>query len=242
MEFLMRLYLRSLTRCAPMALVLVAVFALEACGLQAVEAEVVVTDVHSQQFTVRSGEQVTLDGSLLLGATQQGATYHWSLLDGPDIGIVDASAPTLVFTAPEVTDPTLLVIKLTAFTDELNVTVLYTLTVIPADTLCADCADLSCGADDGCGGSCGNTDDDGCPCDDGNACSSGETYLLEVCGGGTCSNTATCDADCDIADEATRLMAIAAAPGTAVLLIRLRFSTACSRPFMAIHPPFSGDG
>ncbi|PBR87168.1 ash family protein, partial [Escherichia coli] len=35
---------------------------------------------------------------------------------------------------------------------------------------------------------------------------------------------------------------IAAAPGTAVLLIRLRFSTACSRPFMAIHPPFSGDG
>lgn len=39
-----------------------------------------------------------------------------------------------------------------------------------------------------------------------------------------------------------RLMAIAAAPGTAVLLIRLRFSTACSRPFMAIHPPFSGDG
>lgn len=53
---------------------------------------------------------------------------------------------------------------------------------------------------------------------------------------------ATCDADCDIADEATRLMAIAAAAGTAVLLIRLRFSTACSRPFMAIHPPFSGDG
>ena len=48
---------------------------------------------------------------------------------------------------------------------------------------------------------------------------------------------ATCDADCDIADEATRLMAIAAAPGTAVLLIRLRFSTACSRPFMAIHLP-----
>ncbi len=47
---------------------------------------------------------------------------------------------------------------------------------------------------------------------------------------------ATCDADCDIADDATRLMAIAAAPGTAVLLIRLRFSTACSRPFMAIHP------
>ncbi|WNT87461.1 hypothetical protein QMY53_01359 [Escherichia coli TW14425] len=40
----------------------------------------------------------------------------------------------------------------------------------------------------------------------------------------------------------TALMAIAAAPGTAVLLIRLRFSTACSRPFMAIHPPFSGDG
>lgn len=39
-----------------------------------------------------------------------------------------------------------------------------------------------------------------------------------------------------------RLMAIADAPGTAVLLIRLRFSTACSRPFMAIHPPFSGDG
>ncbi|KDW03372.1 phage tail fiber repeat family protein [Escherichia coli 2-156-04_S3_C1] len=39
-----------------------------------------------------------------------------------------------------------------------------------------------------------------------------------------------------------RVMAIAAAPGTAVLLIRLRFSTACSRPFMAIHPPFSGDG
>ncbi|MGT9250677.1 50S ribosomal protein L4, partial [Escherichia coli] len=22
----------------------------------------------------------------------------------------------------------------------------------------------------------------------------------------------------------------------------MRFSTACSRPFMAIHPPFSGDG
>lgn len=56
------------------------------------------------------------------------------------------------------------------------------------------------------------------------------------------SRGASSDADCDIADEATRLMAIAAAPGTAVLLIRLRFSTACSRPFMAIHPPFSGDG
>ncbi|KAA9807019.1 ash family protein, partial [Escherichia coli] len=27
-----------------------------------------------------------------------------------------------------------------------------------------------------------------------------------------------------------------------VLLIRLRFSTACSRPFMGIPPPFSGDG
>lgn len=47
---------------------------------------------------------------------------------------------------------------------------------------------------------------------------------------------------CDKENKPPRIMAIAAAPGTAVLLIRLRFSTACSRPFMAIHPPFSGDG
>lgn len=209
----MPLSLRSLTCCEPLAQVLFAVFTLEACGLQAIELETTVTHARSQQFTVRSGEQVTLDGSLLLGATQQGAIYHWSLLDGPDIVIVDASAPTLVFTAPEVTDPTLLVIKLTVFTDEANVRVLYTLTVIPADAICAGCAGLSCGADDGCGGSCGNADDVGCSCDDGNVCTTGETYAAGVCGGGstinnctsegvTCGGTDSCGNTCGAATDA----------------------------------------
>ncbi|KEP14339.1 hypothetical protein EH61_16490 [Escherichia coli] len=45
-----------------------------------------------------------------------------------------------------------------------------------------------------------------------------------------------------IADEATRLMAIAAAPGHRRFADTAEVFNACSRPFMAIHPPFSGDG
>ena len=49
---------------------------------------------------------------------------------------------------------------------------------------------------------------------------------------------ATCDADCDIADEATRLMAIVAESGHRRSgLIRLRFQRPAQDLFMAIHPP-----
>jgi hypothetical protein len=90
----------------------------------------VLDDEGTTQLAVRSGERVVLDGGGLLSGTAPTA-YAWTQLSGPSIGIADPAVATLEFIAPDVADPTFIVISLTVTQEEANAQTVYVVTVLP---------------------------------------------------------------------------------------------------------------
>ena len=100
-------------------------------------------DVGATQLSVRSGDEVVLDGEGLFGEADASTAFLWEQLDGPDVPLGDVAASSIRFIAPDVAVATLIVLRLTAQKLDLSATTIFHVTVFPRTS------DAGTGASDG---------------------------------------------------------------------------------------------